>query len=59
MRPEDIDRFWTATIKALHVYPDLTHSACTGFNVHAMHWLRRYPGGWTGQPTGGNHNACP
>jgi cephalosporin-C deacetylase len=30
--------------KALHVYPDLTHSPCTDFNAHAMHWLRRYLG---------------
>jgi cephalosporin-C deacetylase len=30
--------------KALHVYPDLPHSACTDFNAHAMHWLRRYLG---------------
>ena len=34
----------TAT-KGLHVYPDLTHSACTDFNAHAMSWLRRYLGG--------------
>jgi cephalosporin-C deacetylase len=31
--------------KALHVYPELTHSACTDFNAHATHWLRRYLGG--------------
>jgi cephalosporin-C deacetylase len=31
--------------KALHVYPELNHSACTDFNAHAMHWLRRYLGG--------------
>lgn len=31
--------------KALHVYPDLTHSPCTDFNSHAMDWLRRYLGG--------------
>jgi len=30
--------------KGLHVYPDLTHSACTDFNAHAMNWLRRYLG---------------
>lgn len=30
--------------KALHVYPDLTHTPCTDFNAHAMHWLRRYLG---------------
>ena len=31
--------------KALHVYPELTHSPCTDFNAHAMSWLRRYLGG--------------
>ena len=30
--------------KALHVYPDLTHTPCTDFNAHALHWLRRYLG---------------
>ena len=30
--------------KALHVYPELTHSPCTDFNAHAMGWLRRYLG---------------
>jgi cephalosporin-C deacetylase-like acetyl esterase len=30
--------------KPLHVYPDLTHTPCTDFNAHAMHWLRRYLG---------------
>ncbi|MFQ6026956.1 MAG: acetylxylan esterase [Dehalococcoidia bacterium] len=30
--------------KAVHVYPDLTHSACTDFNAHALNWLRRYLG---------------
>jgi cephalosporin-C deacetylase-like acetyl esterase len=30
--------------KAVHVYPDLTHSPCTDFNAHAMNWLRRYLG---------------
>lgn len=30
--------------KALHVYPELTHSPCTDFNAHALHWLRRYLG---------------
>lgn len=30
--------------KALHVYPDLGHSPCTDFNVHALNWLRRYLG---------------
>ena len=30
--------------KALHVYPDLAHSACTDFNTHAIDWLRRYLG---------------
>ncbi|MBM3222793.1 MAG: acetylxylan esterase, partial [Candidatus Tectomicrobia bacterium] len=30
--------------KALHVYPDLTHTPCTDFNAHAMHWLCRYLG---------------
>jgi cephalosporin-C deacetylase len=30
--------------KALHVYPELTHSPCTDFNAHAMDWLRRYLG---------------
>ena len=30
--------------KALHVYPELTHSPCTDFNAHAMSWLRRYLG---------------
>ena len=24
--------------------PDLTHSPCTDFNVHAMNWLKRYLG---------------
>jgi cephalosporin-C deacetylase len=31
--------------KAVHIYPDLTHSPCTDFNIHAMNWLRRYLGG--------------
>lgn len=44
MRPDDFYRFWTAP-KARHVYPELITSACTDFNAHAMHWLRRYPGG--------------
>jgi cephalosporin-C deacetylase len=30
--------------KSLMVYPDLTHSPCTDFNVHAMNWLKRYLG---------------
>ena len=30
--------------KAIHVYPELTHSPCTDFNAHAMSWLRRYLG---------------
>lgn len=30
--------------KALHVYPELTHSPSTDFNAHAMSWLRRYLG---------------
>ena len=30
--------------KSLLVYPDLTHSPCTDFNVHAMNWLKRYLG---------------
>jgi cephalosporin-C deacetylase len=30
--------------KALHVYPDLTHTPCTDFNAHTMHWLGRYLG---------------
>jgi cephalosporin-C deacetylase-like acetyl esterase len=30
--------------KALHVYPDLTHTPCTAFNPHTMHWLSRYLG---------------
>ncbi len=30
--------------KALHVYPELTHSPSTDFNTHAMSWLRRYLG---------------
>jgi cephalosporin-C deacetylase len=33
----------TAT-KAIHVYPELTHSPCSDFNAHAMSWLRRYLG---------------
>ena len=31
-------------LKALYVYPELTHSPCTDFNAQAMHWLRRYLG---------------
>ena len=31
--------------KSLLVYPDLPHSPCTDFNVHAMNWLKRYLGG--------------
>lgn len=31
-------------VKAVYVYPDLTHSPCTDFNAHAMNWLRRYLG---------------
>ncbi|MCH8349672.1 MAG: acetylxylan esterase [Chloroflexi bacterium] len=31
-------------LKAIHVYPELTHSPCTDFNAHAMNWLRRYLG---------------
>ena len=30
--------------KSLLVYPDLAHSPCTDFNVHAMNWLKRYLG---------------
>ena len=30
--------------KSLLVYPELTHSPCTDFNVHAMNWLKRYLG---------------
>ena len=30
--------------KAIHVYPELTHSPCSDFNAHAMSWLRRYLG---------------
>ena len=30
--------------KALHVYPELSHSSCTDFNAHAMSWLQRYLG---------------
>ena len=30
--------------KAIHVYPELSHSPCTDFNAHAMSWLRRYLG---------------
>ena len=30
--------------KSLLVYPDLTHSPCTDFNVHALNWLKRYLG---------------
>ena len=30
--------------KSLLVYPDLTHSPCADFNVHAMNWLRQYLG---------------
>ena len=30
--------------KALHIYPELTHSACADFNSHAMAWLGRYVG---------------
>ena len=30
--------------KALLVYPDLAHSPCTDFNIHAMNWLKRYLG---------------
>lgn len=30
--------------KALLIYPDLAHSPCTDFNVHAMNWLKRYLG---------------
>ena len=30
--------------KSLLVYPDLTHSPCADFNVHAMNWLKRYLG---------------
>ena len=30
--------------KAIHIYPELTHSPCTDFNAHAMNWLRRYLG---------------
>jgi hypothetical protein len=26
--------------KALHVYPDLTHTPCMDVNAHARHWLR-------------------
>lgn len=33
-----------AATKAIHIYPDLTHSPCTDFNAHAMNWLRRYLG---------------
>lgn len=28
--------------KSLLVYPDLTHSPCADFNVHALNWLKRY-----------------
>ncbi len=28
--------------KALNVYLDLTHTPCTDFNAHTMHWLGRY-----------------
>lgn len=28
--------------KSLLVYPDLPHSPCTDFNVHAINWLKRY-----------------
>ncbi len=31
--------------KSLLIYPELTHSPCTDFNVHAMNWLKRYLGG--------------
>ena len=31
--------------KSLLVYPDLTHSPCADFNVHATNWLKRYLGG--------------
>ena len=31
--------------KSLLVYPDLTHSPCADFNVHAISWLKRYLGG--------------
>ena len=30
--------------KSLLVYPDLHHSPCTDFNIHAMNWLKRYLG---------------
>lgn len=30
--------------KSLLVYPDLPHSPCTDFNLHAMNWLKRYLG---------------
>ena len=30
--------------KSLLVYPDLPHSPCTDFNIHAMNWLKRYLG---------------
>ena len=30
--------------KSLLVYPDLTHSPCTDFNLHAMNWLKQYLG---------------
>ena len=30
--------------KSLLVYPDLPHSPCADFNVHAMNWLKRYLG---------------
>lgn len=30
--------------KSLLVYPDLAHSPCTDFNIHAMNWLKRYLG---------------
>src|SRR5262245_23620124 len=29
-------------LKALLVYPELGHSSCTDFNVHALAWLNRY-----------------
>ena len=30
--------------KSLLVYPDLPHSPCTDFNIHALNWLKRYLG---------------
>ena len=30
--------------KAIIIYPELAHSPCTDFNVHALNWLQRYIG---------------